>query len=55
MIKGSIKIMDNKIIINNDGKIETYIRKISFDCKSWIIYNGESYELELNIIEDLED
>jgi hypothetical protein len=47
-IKGTIKILENKIILKTEGKQETYIKRYSISENSWIEYRGDVYELELS-------
>ena len=44
-IKGSIKILENKIILRKDGKLETWI-KTGQRNEEWIKYGGFIYELD---------
>lgn len=53
-IKGTIKILENKIILKTEGKQETYIKRYSISENSWIEYKGDVYELELSDISDTE-
>lgn len=47
-VKGTIKILENKLIIKSEKGSETWIRKqtISMDCKEWIEFHGSVYEIE---------
>ncbi len=53
-VKGTIKVLENKIIIKNEKGSETWIKKtsISFNVKEWIEYKGQVYELESFEIDD---
>lgn len=53
-IKGTIKILENKIILKTEGKQETYIKRYSISENSWIEYKGDVYELELSDISGTE-
>lgn len=53
-IKGTIKILENKIILKTEGKQETYIKRYSISENSWIEYKGDVYELELSDTSDTE-
>jgi len=44
-IKGSIKILENKIILRKDGRLETWI-KTGQRNEEWIKYGGFIYELD---------
>lgn len=46
-IKGTIKILENKIILKTEDKIETYIKRYSINENRWIEFRGDIYELEL--------
>ena len=35
-LKGTIKILENKIILKTEGKSETYIKRYSINDSSWI-------------------
>jgi hypothetical protein len=52
-IKGTIKILENKIILKTGDKIETYIKRYSINDNHWIEFRGDVYELELS--DNLED
>ncbi len=47
-LKGTIKILENKIILKTEGKSETYIKRYSINNSSWIEFRGDIYELELD-------
>ena len=47
-LKGTIKILENKIILKTEGKSETYIKRYSINDSSWIEFKGDIYELELD-------
>lgn len=47
-LKGTIKILENKIILKTEGKHETYIKRYSINESSWIEFKGDVYELELS-------
>lgn len=53
-IKGKIKILENKIIIKTERASETWIKKtnLSMDCKEWIEFKNQVYELESFDLED---
>ena len=53
-LKGTIKILENKIILKTEGKSETYIKRYSINDSSWIEFKGDIYELEIES-EDSED
>lgn len=46
-IKGTIKILENKIRLKTNEKVETYIKRNSISSTNWINFKGEVYELEL--------
>ena len=48
VVKGTIKILENKIILKTEGKSETYIKRYSINDSSWIEFKGDIYELELD-------
>ena len=56
-VKGTIKILENKIILKTENGSETYIKTKSFDVKSWIEFKGDFYELDViyETSDDLED
>lgn len=47
-VKGTIKVLEKKIIIKTESGSETWIKKssISLDTKEWIELKGEVYEIE---------
>jgi hypothetical protein len=53
-VKGTIKVLESKIIIKTEKGSETWIKKssISFGVKEWIEYKGQVYELESFEIDD---
>ena len=53
-LKGTIKILENKIILKKEGKSETNIKRYSINDSSWIEFKGDIYELEIES-EDSED
>ena len=55
VVKGTIKILENKIILKTEGKSETYIKKYSINDSSWIGFKGDIYELELDSDVESED
>ena len=54
-LKGTIKILENKIILKTEGKSETYIKRYSINDSSWIEFKGDIYELELESEVESED
>jgi len=54
-LKGTIKILENKIILKTEGKSETYIKRYSINDSSWIEFKGDIYELELDSEVESED
>jgi hypothetical protein len=54
-LKGTIKILENKIILKKEGKSETYIKRYSINDSSWIEFKGDIYELELESEVESED
>ncbi len=54
---GTIKILENKLIIKSNGISETYVKKRTLNCKSWIIFNEDTYELEFDeeLVDDISD
>lgn len=56
-IMGTIKILENKLIIKSNGISETYVKKRTLNCKSWIIFNEDTYELEFDeeLVDDISD
>ena len=46
-IKGTIKILENKIRLKINEKVETYIKRQSINSNQWINFKGDVYELEL--------
>lgn len=55
VVKGTIKILENKIILKTEGKSETYIKRYSINDSSWIVFKGDIYELELDSDVESED
>lgn len=47
-IKGTIKILENKIIIKNEKGVETWLKKqtLSMNTKEWIEFQNHIYEIE---------
>lgn len=47
-IKGTIKILENKIIIKNEKGVEAWLKKqtLSMDAKEWIEFQNHIYEIE---------
>jgi hypothetical protein len=43
---GTIKILENRLIIKKNGVVETYIKTYYLNSNSWIVYMGNIYELE---------
>jgi hypothetical protein len=54
-LKGTIKILENKIILKTEGKSETYIKRYSINDSSWIEFKGDIYELEIESEVESED
>jgi len=54
-LKGTIKILENKIILKKEGKSETYIKRYSINDSSWIEFKGDIYELEIESEVESED
>ena len=54
-LKGTIKILENKIILKKEGKSETYIKRYSINDSSWIEFREDIYELELESEVESED
>ena len=54
-LKGTIKILENKIILKTEGKSETYIKRYSINDSSWIEFKGDIYELEVESEVESED
>ncbi len=54
-VKGTIKILENKIILKTKDKTETYIKRYQISDLSWIEFRGDIYELELDSDVDSED
>jgi hypothetical protein len=54
-LKGTIKILENKIILKKEGKSETYIKRYSINDSSWIEFKGDIYELEVESEVESED
>lgn len=54
---GTIKILENKLIIKSNGISENYVKKRTLNCKSWIIFNEDTYELEFDeeLVDDISD
>lgn len=46
--KGTIKILENSIILKTEFKTETYIKSYSIDNIYWIEFRGDIYELEID-------
>jgi hypothetical protein len=51
-IKGSIKITEKEIVIKSENVVEVYVKKTNLDCKSWIKYKGEIWQLKEQELED---
>lgn len=47
-LKGTIKILENSIILKTEFKTETYIKSYSIDNIYWIEFRGDIYELEID-------
>jgi hypothetical protein len=54
-VKGTIKILENKIILKTKDKTETYIKRYQISDLSWIEFKGDIYELEIDSYVDSED
>jgi hypothetical protein len=54
-VKGTIKILENKIILKTKDKTETYIKRYQISDLSWIEFKGDIYELEIDSDVDSED
>jgi hypothetical protein len=54
VVKGTIKILENKIILKTNNTTETYIKKFSITNKNWIEFKGDIYEIESGLEEDYE-
>lgn len=47
-VKGTIKILENKLIIKTERGTETWLKvqTLSLETKEWIELNGQIYEIE---------
>jgi len=43
---GTIKILENKVIIKKNDLTEIYVKTFDLSCNSWIVYNGYIFQLE---------
>lgn len=51
---GTIKILDNKIIIEKDNKVEVWVKTYKFSNNN-IIYKGDYYKLEGDLEDNLDE
>lgn len=49
---GTIKIIENKIIIEKDDKVEVWVKTYKFSNNN-ILYKGDYYKLECDLEDDL--
>ena len=50
---GTIKILENKLIIEKDDKVEVWVKTYKIS-DNYILYKGDYYKLEDNLEEDEE-